>query len=249
MKPSGAAGRKGPWWIVGAAGAFFLTKLKALVPLLKMGSVGGAVLTMLVSVWAYALVAPLELAVGVVILVLVHEMGHVAAARIKKLPTSAPIFIPLVGAIVNMKRHPRDAATEAYIALGGPLLGSAGAALVFLLGEKTGSPLLLAVAYIGFLFNLVNLLPVFPLDGGKITGALSRKLWPAGLLLSLLLIVIFRWYWFLAPWGWLAWDWYSKWRASKGNRPIRSTWATFEVPVPEGASFAPGSEEGLRDVR
>src|SRR5690606_6293670 len=118
------------------------------------------------SVGAYALIAPLQLAVGMVVMVLIHELGHVVAAKQKGLSTSAPVFIPFIGAMVNLERHPRNAATEAYIALGGPLLGSIGAFASYWIGNRWDSLLLLALAYIGFIINLVNLLPIHPLDGG-----------------------------------------------------------------------------------
>ncbi|MBO9608101.1 MAG: site-2 protease family protein [Paenibacillaceae bacterium] len=221
--------RKGPLWALGAVGAFVLTKAKTILSLIKLGTVGGAVFSMLVSVGAYALLAPLKLAIALVVMVLIHELGHVFAAHRKGLPTSAPVFIPLFGALVNMKRHPRDATTEAYIAFGGPLLGTAGALVSFWIGWQWDSPLFIAAAYLGFFLNIVNLIPVMPLDGAKIVVAVSRSLWIAGLGIGLFMIVKYRLYLLLLFWLWFAWDLWQKYRARQGVRHGSSTWASFEV--------------------
>src|SRR5438128_1855091 len=111
--------------------------------------------------WGYA--------AGFIALLLVHEMGHYLAARQKGLPVSAPTFIPFVGAWIELKDTPMDVETEAYVAAAGPLVGTAGAILVYLWARWTGSDLLLAVAYAGFFLNFFNLIPLSPLDGGRMT--------------------------------------------------------------------------------
>ena len=82
-------------------------------------------LSTLVFGWRYA--------VGFVALLLIHEMGHFIAARQRGLPVGMPTFIPFMGAWIEMKAMPHDAETEAYVGLGGPLLGTIGA----LLGKTT----------------------------------------------------------------------------------------------------------------
>ncbi|WP_231571259.1 site-2 protease family protein [Gordoniibacillus kamchatkensis] len=105
-------------WAISAFFLFIITKLKGLFVLFKFSKIGGTLLTMLLSIGAYAIMSPLWFAVGFVVLILIHELGHSIAAKQKGLPVSAPIFIPFIGALINMKRHPRDAVTEAYIAFG-----------------------------------------------------------------------------------------------------------------------------------
>lgn len=83
-------------------------------------------------------------------MIFIHEIGHVLAAKQKGLPVTAPLFIPFLGALITMKRNPRDAVTEAYIAYGGPLLGTIGATAAFALGVYTDSNLLISIAYTGF---------------------------------------------------------------------------------------------------
>src|SRR4030095_10698408 len=94
----------------------------------KLLTTGG---TMLISLVAYAFVFGWRYAAGVVVLLFVHEMGHYIAARQKGVDVGAPPFIPFVGAWINLKDMPHDARTEAYVGLGGPLLGTAGAVLCY----------------------------------------------------------------------------------------------------------------------
>jgi Zn-dependent protease len=106
--------------------------------------------SMLVSVFAYALLFGWRYAVGFVLLLFVHEMGHYIAARQRGLDVGAPTFIPFVGAWVELKDMPHDAETEAYVGLGGPLLGTVGALACYFIARDQGSNLLLAIAYSGF---------------------------------------------------------------------------------------------------
>jgi Zn-dependent protease len=101
--------------------------------------------------------------------------------RRQGVPASAPLFIPFMGAVVGMKQMPHDAWREAQVALAGPILGSLGAAAVWLAGEWTGSDLLVALAFTGFFLNLFNLLPIVPLDGGRAMAAVHPALWGVGL--------------------------------------------------------------------
>ncbi|WP_033100651.1 MULTISPECIES: site-2 protease family protein [Thermoactinomyces] len=169
-----------------------LGKLKALLPLLKFGKFGGTLISMLVSIGGYALFFPIRIAVGLVLMIFIHEMGHVLAAKQRGLPVSAPAFIPFLGALITMKKQPSDAETEAFIALGGPLLGTVGAFACYCLGIWWHNPILLAIAYIGFFINLFNLLPIHPLDGGRIVIAVTRWLWVAGLVFGLVLIIYLK---------------------------------------------------------
>lgn len=170
----------------------FGSKLKALLPLLKLGKFGGTILSMLISVGAYAFLFPWQFAVGFVILIFVHEMGHVVAAKRKGLPVSAPTFIPFVGALITLKRNPQDAETEAYVAFGGPLLGTVGALVTYGLGVYTANPFFYVLAWTGFAINLFNLVPIHPLDGGRIVTAITRWLWILGLILGVVLVIYLR---------------------------------------------------------
>lgn len=233
-----------PWWFIGTAGVFLLTKIKLLLPLLKLGTAGGTLLSMAVSVWAFALIAPFQTAFGLIVMIFIHEMGHVIASKQKGLPTSAPVFIPFLGAMINLKRNPRDAETEAYIAFGGPLLGTIGALAAFLIGWYWELPLFIYISWIGFFLNLINLLPIHPLDGGRISVAVSRWLWLFGLIGGFFIILYIHSFILLIIWGFFAWDLYKKYVRKKDSKP-RITWGTFEVdmePIVAQGFFIPGTE-------
>ena len=154
----------------------------------KLLTTGG---TMLISVVAYSFVFGWRYAVGFVLLILVHEMGHYVAARQRGLSVGAPTFIPFVGAWIQLKDLPHDAETEAYVGMGGPLVGSIGALACYYLGRALGSDLLLALSYSGFFLNLFNLIPISPFDGGRITAVISPRLWLAGV--PILIALFFVW--------------------------------------------------------
>ena len=180
MAPAPTA-RPGAWRLgsIGALLAMLLGKLKVLVPLLKLVKLS-TLATMAISIGAYAMEWGFAFAAGFVLLIFVHEMGHAWMMRRQGIPAGAPIFIPFVGALIAMKGRPRDAWVEALVAIAGPLVGSAGALVCLGIGLATGRPFWIALASTGFLLNLFNLLPVPPLDGGRIVPAMSRWLWIAG---------------------------------------------------------------------
>jgi Zn-dependent protease len=153
----------------------------------KLLTTGG---TMLISLVVYAFIYGWRYAAGFVALLFVHEMGHFIAARQRGLNVGAPTFIPFLGAWINMKDMPRDAETEAYVGLGGPLLGTLGTLPFYFMARDAGpeDAWLMAIAYAGFFLNLFNLIPLSPLDGGRITAVLSPKLWLLGVPIVGLLI-------------------------------------------------------------
>jgi Zn-dependent protease len=120
------------------------------------------------------------LGAGIVALLFVHEMGHFIVIRAKGLPASLPVFIPLLGAYVTMRQAPRNVRDEAEIALAGPIAGGLAGLGCLALYEVTGEHALITLAYLTFFINLLNLVPISPLDGGRIVGAISRWLWPVG---------------------------------------------------------------------
>lgn len=146
--------------------------------------------TMVLAVFAYALVYGWRYAAGFVGLIFVHELGHFVAARNRGLDVGLPTFIPFVGAWIDLKEQPLDAETEAYVGIAGPMLGTAGAFVLYLLAGAQGSGLLLALAYAGFMLNLFNLIPLHPLDGGRIVGVISPRIWFLGVPL---LVGLFLW--------------------------------------------------------
>ncbi len=159
---------------------FVFSKLKYIPILLQVGKFK-TFLTMLISIWAYAMFWGWAFAVGFVALLFVHEMGHVIALRTQGVRATAPMFIPFAGAFIGMKQLPDNAFAEAVSAYGGPLLGTLGAMGCAGVGLANGNPFWYALASTGFLLNLFNLLPISPLDGGRILGVISPRLWILGL--------------------------------------------------------------------
>jgi Zn-dependent protease len=165
---------------IAALGVKFFAAIKGgllLLPKLKLLTTSA---TALVSVAAYSIFFGWPLAAGFVVLLFIHEMGHVIALRREGIKASAPMFIPFLGAAIFSKSLGDNALAEARVGLAGPILGSLGAAAVAVAGAITGSSLLLALAYIGFFINLFNLLPVVPLDGGRAMAAMAPGLWFLG---------------------------------------------------------------------
>ncbi len=166
---------------IGALLAKFWAVIKGgllLLPKLKVLTTAG---TALVSVAAYSLFWGWTFALGFVVLLFVHEMGHVLQLRREGIKASAPMFIPFIGAVVMAKSLGENALAEARVGLAGPVLGTIGAGVCLAIGEATGSDFFRALAYVGFFLNLFNLLPVVPLDGGRAMAAMAPWMWFVGL--------------------------------------------------------------------
>ncbi len=197
--PAPPQGNDRPWWrrALGLLAALalllfkFAAKAKALLFLLPKLKLFTTSASMLVSIGAYTLIWGWKFAVGFVLLLLIHELGHVFQLRREGIPASAPMFIPFLGAVVAMKQLPKDAAAEARVGLAGPVLGTLGALIPLGLYALTGDELFKALAFVGFFLNLFNLLPVLPLDGGRAMAALSPWMWLVGYALLIAATILF----------------------------------------------------------
>jgi Zn-dependent protease len=188
-----------PWWkgvwgvltAVGLAIVKFGAKLKVILLLLPKLKLFTTSASMLVSVGAYSLIWGWKFAIGFVLLLLVHEMGHVLQARREGLDASAPLFIPFLGAAIALKELPKDAGVEARVGLAGPVLGTLGTCVAVAIWQITGNDLFQALAFFGFFLNLFNLAPVLPLDGGRAMAALTPWMWIVGYVLLVAATVAF----------------------------------------------------------
>lgn len=203
--PAATAGASGPQenpaWArklgpLGSALLAILAVLKQvgtlLLTLFKFAKLSKFLLTggsMLVSIWVYAMIFGWWFGVGVVVSIFVHEMGHVAAAATQGVPVSAPVFIPGMGALILQKKSAKTAFSEALIGIGGPIGGTLAALVCVALWLITGNPLFRGLAYFGFFINLFNMMPIYPLDGGWIVGAIHPYLWAAGVAIMAVLMV------------------------------------------------------------
>ena len=168
-----------------------LTALLAFVFKFKFGWLA---ISAALSVAAYALIFPWQFALGMVIMLFIHEMGHAIVMKIKGIPIGRMIFIPLFGAMVTMQRMPQNARDEAEVGIAGPLAGSLAASFcLFMAQASPQDPRLWGLlAYFGFFINLFNLIPVVPFDGGRVLGAIDRRVWILG---------------FVALLGFQIWEW------------------------------------------
>jgi Zn-dependent protease len=180
--------RLGP---IGAAILAFLAKVKAILLFLGQFKLLVTAGSMAVSLVAYASIWNWTFALGFVVLLLVHEMGHVLALRREGIPASAPMFIPFLGAVVSARSLGDDALAEARVGLAGPVLGSIGAGVCLLIWKLTGHDYWRALGFTGLFLNLFNLLPVVPLDGGRAMAAMSPWMWCAGFAATVALAVAF----------------------------------------------------------
>jgi Zn-dependent protease len=164
-----------------ALAAKFAGVIKAILialPNLKVLTTMG---TAAIAVASYSIFFGWELAAVFVVLIFIHEMGHVIQLRREGIKASAPMFIPFMGAFIAAKSLGENALAEAKVGLAGPILGTLGAACVALAGVLLHSDMLIAAAYLGFFINLINLVPVVPFDGGRAMAAVAPAMWFLGL--------------------------------------------------------------------
>lgn len=142
----------------------------------KLGSLAKFGL-LFVAFGGYMLIWGWKFALGVIVLIFVHELGHFLEAKREHLDPDWPVFIPFFGAYV---KHTRGNPWQtARVAIAGPILGGVAALACLGLGEAQNSDLLRALGYFGFVLNLINLLPVGILDGGSVWRS-TRWLWRGG---------------------------------------------------------------------
>jgi len=167
---------------LGSVLAFALFKLKSLwllaltgwKPLLVGLTKLGTVWSMLLSLGVYWTLYGWQFALGLVLCIYVHEIGHVVALQRLGIAASSPMFIPGLGAVVRMNQYPIDVHEEATVGLAGPRWGLGISLFVFALSRLLHSPMLSAIAHVSAWINLFNLLPIPPLDGGRGFRALAN---------------------------------------------------------------------------
>jgi Zn-dependent protease len=203
----------------GAALAAVLAKLKLLLlvlPKLKLLVTFGS---MLISVAAYSLLFGWDFAIGLVLLIFVHEMGHVIQLRREGIKASAPTFVPFLGAVITSRSLGDNALAEARVGLAGPILGSIGSLVPLLIYHATGNPMWRALAFFGFYLNLFNLIPLSPLDGGRAMAAMAPWMWILGFAALAAVAIAFKapiMIVFLIVGGWDSWR---RWERRRDGGP------------------------------
>jgi Zn-dependent protease len=150
--------------------------------LLKFGF-AKTLITLLISFGVYAWALGPIAGLGIVVMILIHEMGHVVEIRRQGMKASAPLFIPFMGAAIFQRSHPRDALHQAYIGIAGPIAGTLASIVALVLYSVTGWSFMLAWAWFGFFVNLFNMIPFGMLDGGWVLAAASKWFQVAGIVL------------------------------------------------------------------
>jgi Zn-dependent protease len=184
-KRKGLAGLGG----IGAALSALLLKFPILASLLKFGWLG---FSALFSVAVYSLIFGWPFAIGLVVLLFIHEMGHAIVMKLKGIPIGGMIFIPLLGAAVIMRQLPRNARDEAEVGIAGPVAGALAAMVCLALARIYPGTIWAPLAYFGFFINLFNLIPIVPFDGGRVLAAIDRRIWILGFI-GLLAFQIWSW--------------------------------------------------------
>lgn len=169
-------------WAVVKYGLLILVKIPAFATLFSA----------LISFGAYALVFGPWFAVALVVMIFVHEMGHVVEIRRQGMAATAPVFIPFLGAAIFQRQHPTTAVKQAQIGIAGPIAGTIGATAAFLLYGSTQNPVFLLAASIGFFLNLFNMLPVWQLDGAWVLAPVSPWFQVVGLAAIVVLVLFFH---------------------------------------------------------
>jgi Zn-dependent protease len=145
----------------------------------------GWLISPLISIGFYAMLFGWPYAIAIMVLLLIHEMGHYIWMKALGLNPQLPIFVPGIGAYVAMTKLPPDQATHAWVALAGPLVGGLGCTILYWLGVHNGNNWLLAAGSTGFFLNLIQLIPAKPLDGGFVIQAVSKWLLIPGVAIML----------------------------------------------------------------
>lgn len=183
------AGKNTTLGALGTIGVLLLGKLKYVFVVIKILKLQ-TLLSMFIYLGTYALIFGWKFAVALVYLLLIHEMGHAYAAKRINLPVSPAVFIPFMGAVIGLKEMPKSAKDEGFVAYMGPLFGFLSFLPAIPLYLFTHEPFWALLIILGGMINLFNLIPITPLDGGRIATGISTKLWGLGIILLLAYSVV-----------------------------------------------------------
>lgn len=161
----------------------------ALIVLSKLAAKGKTLVSMVIAVAVYTWTWGFPFALGFIAMLFIHEMGHVYVIRRYGIKTSAPMFIPFVGAVINMEESPKSW-DEAMIGFGGPLAGGLASFTTMGLAMCLESQMIQRIAFVSFVLNLFNMLPMRPMDGGRIIQAVSPWIHVLGCVVGLVLTFV-----------------------------------------------------------
>jgi Zn-dependent protease len=171
---SGARRRGGFWGGLAAVLAAIVGYGKYVLLLAVKVPFLATLVSMGISLALWAALYGIWFAVGLIAMIFIHEMGHVLEIRRQGMKATAPVFIPFFGAAIFQRQHATDALHQAEIGIAGPIAGTVAATVAFVLYATLHQPILLLWAYVGFLINLFNMIPVGMLDGGWVMAVVSK---------------------------------------------------------------------------
>jgi Zn-dependent protease len=223
-------GKKTSFGVLGTIGVLLFGKLKYVLVLFKFLKFK-TLISMFIYLGVYAAMFGWKFAVAIVYLLFVHEMGHLYAAKRIKLSTSPAIFIPFMGAVIGLKEMPKTAKDEGFVAYMGPLFGLLSFLPAIPLYYITHEPFWALLIILGGMINLFNLIPITPLDGGRIAAGISTKLWGLGIILLLVYSVMK-----LSILGFLivilgSKEWYTLYKKQKGLHQYKMEVQEFETLI------------------
>lgn len=164
-------------------------KLIKIVKSAKVLKAGFSILTMAIFAACHSVAMGITFGIGLMVLLFIHELGHVIALKEKGFDIKLPIFIPFVGVVISAPKF-ENRETEAYVGFGGPLLGTISALACAVPYIFTLEPIWLTLSFVGIIINLFNMIPISPLDGGRITQVIDRNFKYLGLGLLLLFTLL-----------------------------------------------------------
>jgi Zn-dependent protease len=116
----------------------------------------------------------MKFGLGFAVLILLHEMGHFIDIKRRGLPADMPVFLPGFGAYVRWQALGVPLETRAAISLAGPFAGFLASLACAVAWWQTGDPLWASLARASAFLNVLNLIPIWALDGGQAVLALSK---------------------------------------------------------------------------
>jgi Zn-dependent protease len=141
---------------------------------MKAGVKLTSILSFLAFVAIYSIGSGVKFGIGFAALILIHEMGHFVDIKRRGLPADMPVFLPGLGAYVRWQAMGVSLETRSAVSLAGPLAGFFASVACAVIWWQTGDPFWATLARVGAVLNVLNLIPVWALDGGQAALALSK---------------------------------------------------------------------------
>ena len=222
--------------------ALALSKAKVLLAVFKLNFL----FSLFAFIGVYWALFGMRFGIGFAALILIHEMGHYVDIKRRRLPVEMPIFLPGFGAYVKWRALGVSNVTRAFVSLAGPLAGFIAAAVCWIIWYKTNDPLWAALARVGAWLNVLNLIPVWVLDGGQAMLALDKIERVVVLTVCLALWMLLGENVFALVAGGACWRLFTKDVPDQPSRPTAVYFVAVVVMLGVVLRFTPGQGVGMR---